>query len=119
MIRPGNDLERVYVYRHAVDMRKAVNGLVILVESVLCLDPFSSQLFVFCNRRRDILKMVWWERNGFCLWIKRLEKERFKWPVHLEGDVLTLNGQQLNWLLDGYDLSVMRPHRALRYATVL
>jgi transposase len=119
VIRPGNDLERVYVYRHAVDMRKAVNGLVILVESVLCLDPFSSQLFVFCNRRRDILKMVWWERNGFCLWIKRLEKERFKWPVHLEGDVLTLNGQQLNWLLDGYDLSVMRPHRALRYATVL
>ena len=119
MIRPRNDLERVYVYRHPVDMRKATNGLVVLVESVLCLDPFSSQLFVFHNRRRDIVKMVWWERNGFCLWTKRLEKERFKWPVHLEGDVIALDGQQLNWVLDGYDLSVMRPHRALRYSSVL
>ncbi len=119
MIRPDNTLERVYVYRHPVDMRKAIHGLVVLVESVLCLDPFSLQLFVFCNRRRDILKMVWRERNGFCLWQKRLQKERFKWPLHLDGEVITLTGQQLNWLLDGYDLSVMKPHRSLRYRSVL
>ena len=117
MIRPATDLERVYVYRHPVDMRKAINGLVMLVESVLCLDPFSSQLFVFCNRRRDIVKIVYWERNGFCLWMKKLEKERFKWPH--EGELITLDGQQLNWLLDGYNLNVMKPHEALHYRTVL
>jgi hypothetical protein len=53
------------------------------------------------------------------MWQKRLEQERFKWPDHLDGDVLTLDGQQLNWLLDGYDLAAMRPHRSLVYATVL
>jgi len=119
MIRPGVDLERVYVYRHAVDMRKAINGLVVLVESVLSMDPLSSSLFVFCNRKRDLVKMVWWERNGFCLWMKKLEKERFKWPKHSDEQVITLDGQQLNWLLDGYDLSVMKPHRLLHYRSVL
>jgi len=119
VIRPRDELERVYVYRHPVDMRKAINGLVVLVESVLCLDPFSSQLFVFCNRKRDLVKMVFWERNGFCLWMKKLEKDRFKWPRHLDGEVITLTGRQLNFLLDGYDLSVMKPHGRLHYASVL
>jgi transposase len=119
MIRPGKDLERVYIYRHAVDMRRGINGLVVLVESVLSMDPLSSQLFVFCNRKRDLVKMVWWERNGFCLWMKKLEKERFKWPKHHDEEVITLNGQQLNFLLDGYDLSVMKPHRSLYYRSVL
>jgi transposase len=82
-------------------------------------DPFSGQLFVFVNRKRDKIKILYWERAGFCLWQKRLEKERFKWPDHLHGDVLTLDGQQLNWLLDGYNLAAMRPHRSLAYTTVL
>ena len=63
--------------------------------------------------------ILYWERSGFCLWQKRLEQERFKWPEHLTGAVLTLDGQQLNWLLDGYDLAAMRPHRSLAYRTVL
>jgi len=119
MIRPGVDLERVYIYRHPVDMRRGIHGLVVLVESVLCLDPFSSQIFVFCNRKRDLIKMVVWECNGFCLWMKKLEKDRFKWPKTMDEDVIILTGQQLNWLIDGYDLSVMRGHRRLNYATVL
>ena len=82
-------------------------------------DPFSGQLFVFINKARDKIKVLYWERSGFCLWHKRLEKERFKWPEHLAGDVLTLDGQQLNWLLDGYDLAAMRPHRSLSYRSVL
>ena len=118
MIRPGSDLERVYIYRHPVDMRRGIHGLVVLVESVLRLNPFSSQLFVFCNRRRDLVKMVVWERNGFCLWMKKLEKDRFKWPRSMSEDVITLDGQQLNWLLDGYDLAVMKSHRSLHYRSV-
>lgn len=82
-------------------------------------DPFGGQLFVFVNKARDKIKVLYWERSGFCLWQKRLEKERFKWPKHLDGDVMVLDGQQLNWLLDGYDLAAMRPHRSLDYRTVL
>ena len=118
-MRPSNDLDHVWLARKAVDFRKGINGLSILVEEQLARDPFSGQLFVFVNRKRDKVKILYWEHAGFCLWQKRLERERFKWPDHLHGDVLTLDGQQLNWLLDGYNLAAMRPHRSLAYTTVL
>ncbi|MEN8176036.1 MAG: IS66 family insertion sequence element accessory protein TnpB [Pseudomonadota bacterium] len=118
-MRPSPDLAAVYLCREPVDFRKGINGLTILVEAQLALSPFSEQLFVFTNRRRDRVKILYWEKSGFCLWQKRLEKERFKWPKHLCGPVITLTGQQLNWLLDGYDLRAMRPHKVLKYKTVL
>ena len=68
-----------------MDFRKGINGLSVLVEEQLIHNPFSGQLFVFINRRRDKIKILYWERAGFCLWQKRLEQERFKWPEHLEG----------------------------------
>lgn len=119
MLRPSDALDVVWLAREAVDFRKGINGLSILVEEQLSRDPFSGQLFVFVNKARDKVKILYWERSGFCMWQKRLERERFKWPEHLYGDVLRLDGQQLNWLLDGYDLAAMRPHRSLCYRTVL
>mgnify|MGYP000532501840 CR=1 FL=1 len=79
-------------------------GLIEGPEEELALDPFSAHLFAFCNRKRDKVKILYWERNGFCLWQKRLERARFKWPRKVAGEVITLTGQQLNWLLDGYDV---------------
>ena len=126
MMRPSNDIDTIWLAREAVDFRKGINGLAVLVEAQMRHDPFSSQLFVFINKAHDKIKILYWERSGFCLWQKRLEKERFKWPEHLEGDVLLLDGQQLNWLLDGYDLvascwkrvsDTTRPHRSLNYRT--
>jgi transposase len=119
MMRPTNNIDVVWLCRGAVDFRKGINGLSILVEEQLSRDPFSGQLFVFANKKRDKVKILYWERAGFCMWQKRLEREVFKWPEHLDGNVLTLDGQQLNWLLDGYDLKAMRPHRSLCYSTVL
>lgn len=132
MMRPSNDIEYVWLAREPQDFRKGINGLSIVIEEQLVHDPFSGHLFVFVNKARDKIKILYWERSGFCLWHKRLEKEHFKWPEHLPGnvstrgsdvepsnDVLTLDGQQLNWLLDGYDLAAMRPHRSLCYRTVL
>ena len=118
-MRPADHLPEVFLCRDPVDFRKGINGLSVLVESELTLDPFSVQLFVFINRQRSSIKMLYWERNGFCLWQKKLEKERFKWPRHLNGEVITLDGQQINWLLDGYDLRHLQPHTALKYKTVL
>ncbi len=119
MMRPPNSLPVIYLCKQPVDFRKAVNGLSALVEGTLSLNPFSEHLFIFTNRRRDKVKILYWERSGFCLWYKRLEKERFKWPRHLPGEVITLTGQELNWLLDGYDLRYLKPHQRLEYQTVL
>jgi len=119
MMRPSNTLSSIHLCMQPVDFRKGINGLAALVESELELDVFSEQLFVFTNRRRDKVKILYWERSGFCLWLKRLESERFKWPTFLGGKAATLTGQQLNWLLDGIDLRHVQPHQALRYKSAL
>ena len=118
MMRPGDDVD-VYLYRECVDMRKSINGLSILVEQALGLDPFAPQLFVFCNRKRDKIKILYWERTGFVLWYKRLEKHRFAWPVDIGRNLVTLTGRELNWLLDGIDVFSLQPHRALSFESVL
>ena len=115
MMRPSNELPVVYLCREVVDFRKGINGLAALVEEVLKLDPLSEHLFVFCNRARDRVRILYWERNGFCLWHKRLEKHRFHWPRREPGVVVTLTGQQLNWLLEGIDVMRMKGHERLFY----
>ncbi len=100
-------------------MRKSINGLSILVEEGLSLDPFGPTLFVFCNRKRDQVKILYWERTGFVLWYKRLEKNRFAWSLPGSDDVVTLSGRELNWLLDGIDVFAMQPHEEVSFETVL
>ena len=77
MIRPSAD-STIYLYRQSVDMRKSINGLVAIVEGEMELDPFRSALFIFCNTNRTLIKMVGWEGNGFILWMKRIDKSRFR-----------------------------------------
>ncbi len=74
------DVSTVYLHRDEVDFRKSINGLVLIVEQSMQLSPFSDALFIFCNKNHDKLKVVYWDQTGFCLWYKRLEKEKFKWP---------------------------------------
>lgn len=117
-MRPGDDVE-VYLCRDVVDMRKSINGLSILAEQTLGLDPFAAQLCVFCNRKRDKVKILYWERSGFVLWYKRLEKQRFPWPDDGDEAVVSMTGRELNWLLDGIDLFRLKPHASLSYESVL
>jgi len=93
----------VFIAVGATDMRKAINGLSMIVEEHFDDDLFSGNLFAFCNRRRDIIKILFWDQNGFCLWHKRLEKDRFYWPES-EDEVVNISGQQLSWLLAGLDI---------------
>ena len=123
----------VYLCRDPVDFRAGINGLSVLVEQTLKFDPFSRNLFGFVNKRRNQIKVLYWQRSGFCLWQKRLEEERFKWPdssvapsgtaarSRPEGSaaVIELTDEQFMWLLDGLDLKHLKPHRALEYRTVL
>lgn len=108
---------RVYLALGNTDMRKEINGLSILVEAKLSLDPFSGHLFVFCNRRRSTLKILFWDRNGFALYQKRLEKDRFRWPESAK-EVMEIGPRELSFLLEGLDLKSVRPHRELRYSTL-
>ncbi len=116
MLRPDRDIEQVYLHRAPVDMRKQMDGLSILAQDVIKLDPMSGSMFVFINRRRNKLKILVWERNGFIVWYKRLEQQRFHWPRGSGDAVLTLTGEQLHWLLDGYDVWRMKPHEALHFS---
>ncbi len=117
-MRPREEVE-VFLCREAVDMRKSINGLSVLVEQALGLDPFAEQLFVFCNRKRDKVKILYWERSGFVLWYKRLEKERFPWPREGSEALVSMTGRELNWLLDGIDWFRLKPHASLSYESVL
>jgi len=98
---PARDA-RVFLRVGATDMRKAINGLAAMAQDHLQQNPFSGSVFVFCNRRRDLIKILYWDRNGFCLWQKRLERHRFPWP-RTEEAALEVTLQQLQWLLDGID----------------
>ena len=106
---------RVYLALGNTDMRKAINGLSILVQESMDFDPFSGHLFVFCNRRRNILKILYWDRNGFCLWSKRLEKHFFRWPES-SNDVMKIDQRELMWLVDGLEINQQKAHKRLSYS---
>ena len=117
----------IFIAQEPVDFRLGINGLSVLVEATLRFDPFSRNLFCFTNKRKNQIKVLYWQRSGFCLWQKRLEEERFKWPTHLSPlasetarpPVVTLNEEQFLWLLEGLDLKHLKPHRSLEYRSVL
>lgn len=118
-MHPGSRIGAVYLYRMAIDFRKSIGALSALVEQELGMNPFGDALYVFINRRRDKIKALYWHRNGFCLWYKRLEQERFAWPA---ADAMpathTLTMQELEWLLEGFDLWAQKPHKTLNYQAV-
>ena len=93
------DLQRILAYRLPVDMRKSIDGLLGLVKGALAEDPLTGTLYVFVNRRNNLMKSVYWDRTGFCLFAKRLEQGRF----HLPGKEVKqeLNARAFELLLDG------------------
>ncbi len=107
LMRPPDSLPQVFVYRDPVDFRKSYRGLGAIVELEIGHNPFDGALYVFTNRRRNKIKCLFWEDNGFVLYYKSLAEEKFKWPKHKD-ELITLSGQQINWLLDGYDISQMK-----------
>ena len=111
-----SDPPAVYLHRNPVDFRKAINGLSVIVEQEMGLDPYAEHLYIFCNRARDKLKVLHWDRTGFVLWYKRLEKEKFKWPLRHQDEVLQIDEAALAGLLRGLD--VLQPHKTLHYQSV-
>ena len=109
---------RVYLHRDPVDFRKAINGLSVIVTELMELSPFEKAVFVFCNKRRSQLKVLYWDETGFALWQKRLEKEKFKWPRRAETKILKVTAEQWRWLLRGFDFTRIKPHQRLFFSAV-
>jgi transposase len=107
---------KVYLATGATDMRKAINGLMVLVQDVLEADPFSSHLFVFCNRLRDKIKILYWHNNGFWLFYRRLEKQRFWWPEADGRVAVELTPRELSWLLEGLDVTRVEAHKVADFS---
>lgn len=103
----------ILLCRKSVDMRKSIDGLAMLVKEFNEV-PTNGSLYVFCNRGKDKLKLLYWDRNGFCVWYKRLEKERFSLFQSSSG-VIQITGQQLRWLLDGLDYTKLQGHKSVTY----
>jgi transposase len=114
----GTSVETVYLACGSTDLRKSIDGLAALVSQVFRLDPFAPCLFVFCNRKRDKLKILYWDLNGFWLLYRRLEQGRFQWPT-AAGSTVTIDRRQLQWLLDGLSLEQRQAHPAVGARTVL
>lgn len=117
VMRPALTLTQVFLYHQPIDFRKAHLGLCAIIECELGHDPFAGHLYAFTNKRRNKIKCLFWEDNGFVLYYKSLSEEKFKWPKR-DDKVITLTGQQINWLLDGYDISAMKGHKKLHYEAV-
>ena len=116
MLGPKGESVRVFVKPGPTDMRKQINGLAVMVEQQLEQNPFEDgALYLFCNKERRILKALYWDATGFCLWQKRLEKHRFPWPQTAER-VREISREQLSMLLDGIDF--WHAHTRLSYRQV-
>jgi len=109
------DLNAIYLHRDPVDFRKAINGLSLIVEQQMQLSPFDDALFVFCNRQGDKVKVLYWDKTGFCLWYKRLEKDTFKWPRKSTDAVMNLTADQWQGLLSGFDVFKFEGHLPVEY----
>ena len=106
----GAEVEKVYLACGSTDMRKSIDGLAAIVQVSFSLDPFSTCLFVFCNKNRNKLKILHWQQNGFWLYYRRLEKGNFQWPKHSNSYPLEVGIRELGWLLDGLSLEQKKAH---------
>jgi len=107
---------RIFIRPGHTDLRKASNGLTTIVQEGMKQDPFSGSVYLFCNRERKLLKAVYWDRTGFWLSQKRLEKEKYPWPQTMEA-ARELSGEELKMLLAGIDF--FRAHKTLYYKKVI
>jgi transposase len=109
---------RVFLAAGPTDMRKGFDSLAAAVEASMALDPFSGHLFVFRSRRGDRVKVLWWDRDGYCLWYKRLEKGCFRFPAAEGGTHVEVKAADLMMILDGVDLGSVRRQRRYSRETV-
>jgi transposase len=105
----------IYIRTGKTDMRKQINGLAALIQNDMKKSPFGGAYYLFCGRGRRTIKLLYWDRSGFALWQKKLEKHRFPWPEE-ETQARKVTAEQIGWLLAGIDF--FQAHEELRFSRV-
>lgn len=108
---------KIWLYAKPTDMRKSYDGLIALAKNQLAEDPLSGQLFVFFNRQRNRVKVLYFDRSGYCIWMKRLESGRFHFNAK-QGEKQVLNWTQLKLILEGIQLENIHTKRRYTHATI-
>jgi transposase len=98
------EFEKFYIHKNPVDLRKNINGLSSIVAQEMRLDLKASALFIFCNKRRSHMKVLYFDRSGFALWLKRLEGSKFPWPKQYEEETISIDAKNLELLLEGINV---------------
>jgi len=106
---------KIFVKPGATDFRKQINGLSIIVQEELELDPLNGNLYLFCNKRKNRLKILYWDKTGFCMWLKRLEENKFPWPMTSK-EALEIDLDKMKMLLAGIDF--WNAHKELKYSKI-
>ncbi|MDH5720461.1 MAG: IS66 family insertion sequence element accessory protein TnpB [Spirochaetia bacterium] len=106
---------RIFLKTGITDLRKSINTLSILVEKNMDENIFEKSLFIFCNRRKNLVKILYWDINGFCIWMKKLEKDKLPW-LQSEDAKREINSKELELLLSGIDF--FKAHKKLNYLSV-
>ena len=109
------DKVRIFIRPGHTDLRKAANGLAVIVEQHMAGEPFSGNVYLFCNKERKLIKALWWDKSGFWLSQKRLEKEKYPWPETNDA-ARELSAEELKMLLAGIDF--FKAHKELYYKKV-
>lgn len=110
--------ERVFIACGYTDLRRGIDGLAGIVQRKFQLDPFTSTMFLFCGRRRDRIKALLWEGDGFLLLYKRLESGSFQWP-RTGDEARELTPQQYRWLMEGLSIEQPKAHRPITGITAI
>ena len=106
---------KIYVKPGPTDFRKQINGLSIIVQEEMELNPLNGNLYVFCNKSRNRIKILYWDKTGFAMWLKRLEKGKFPWPRNVE-EALEIDLEKMKMLLSGIDF--WNAHKELKFSKI-
>lgn len=112
-----NKVNEIYLATGSTDLRKSINGYSVMVQEKYQLSPFIDAMFIFCNKPKDKIKILYWDGTGFWLLYKRLENGKFHWPRNKD-EVRLINKKQLEWLLDGLSIEQKNYHEKVNYEYV-
>jgi transposase len=103
--------QSIFLHIQPVDFRKSLNGLIPIIIKDIEHEIFNDACFIFCNKSRDKIKILYWDKTGFCLWYKRLEADKFKWPKTKSQHFMNITHEEFDWLLRGLDFTKNIPHK--------
>lgn len=112
MLKDYTEVSHVYIACGYTDLRRGIDGLVGIIQQRFKLDPFGDSIFMFCGRKPNRIKAIYWDKNGFVMLYKRLEEGKFQWP-RSQDEVRSLSIQQLRWLMEGLSIDQPKAHKII------